>query len=53
MNAAAENVYNTIRKNGSQQMCLDTMQTRKRLYEVLDYHRYENKIDELIRKSQS
>ncbi len=53
MNAAAENVYNTIRRDGSQRTCQDAMQTRARLYEVLDYHRYEEKIDELIRKSLS
>lgn len=51
MNAAAENVYNAIRQAGTQRDCLDVMQSRDRLYEVLDYHRYEKKIDELIRKS--
>jgi methylisocitrate lyase len=51
MNAAAEKVYNTIREDGSQRACLESMQTRERLYDVLDYHRYENLIDELIRKS--
>ncbi len=51
MNAAAERVYNAIRENGSQRECLDTMQTRDRLYEVLDYHRYEKTIDDLIKKS--
>ncbi len=53
MNAAAENVYNTIRRDGTQQACQGVMQTRARLYEVLDYHHYEQKIDELIRKSQT
>ncbi len=53
MNAAAESVYNAIRADGSQRESLGAMQTRDRLYEVLDYHRYENKIDELIRKSTS
>ena len=51
MNAAAESVYNTIRRDGSQQKSQDAMQTRDRLYEVLDYHRYEEKIDELIKVS--
>ena len=51
MNAAAEKVYNAIRGDGSQRECLNAMQTRDRLYEVLDYHRYEKTIDELIKKS--
>ena len=53
MNQAAENVYNTIRRDGSQLACQDAMQTRDRLYQVLDYHRYEQEIDALIRKSES
>jgi methylisocitrate lyase len=48
MSAAAENVYNTLRKDGSQESVVDTMQTRKDLYEVLGYHEYENKLDELF-----
>ncbi|MGI9517337.1 MAG: methylisocitrate lyase, partial [Pirellulaceae bacterium] len=38
MNLAAEHVYNTIRQSGTQRSLLDEMQTRQRLYEVLDYH---------------
>lgn len=52
MNAAAESVYAAIREQGTQKNVVDLMQTRERLYEVLDYHRYEKQIDDLIRKSQ-
>ncbi|MCP4464462.1 MAG: methylisocitrate lyase [Planctomycetaceae bacterium] len=52
MNAAAERVYSAIRKERTQDTVVDLMQTRDRLYEVLDYHRYEQQIDDLIRKSE-
>lgn len=48
MNAAALNVYQTILKQGSQQAVLETMQTREALYEFLDYHSYEQKLDALF-----
>jgi methylisocitrate lyase len=48
MAAAAERVYQTIRETGSQGEVISTMQTRDRLYDVLDYHRYERKLDELF-----
>jgi methylisocitrate lyase len=48
MNAAAENVYQTIRDQGSQLSALGTMQTRDRLYEILRYHDYEKKLDQLF-----
>jgi methylisocitrate lyase len=48
MAAAAERVYRTIRQTGSQTEVISSMQTRERLYEVLDYHRYERKLDELF-----
>ena len=51
MSAAAENVYNTLRKDGSQASVVDSMQTRKELYEVLRYHEYEDKLDELFADS--
>ena len=50
MAAAAENVYRTIRKEGTQANVVDTMQTRTDLYEVLGYHAYEDKLDELFAK---
>ena len=48
MNAAALKVYNAIRKEGSQKSVVDTMQTRAELYDALDYHAYERKLDELF-----
>ncbi|MET0267797.1 MAG: methylisocitrate lyase [Duganella sp.] len=48
MNKAAENVYGAIRRDGTQQNVLDTMQTRAELYERIDYHRYEQKLDSLF-----
>jgi methylisocitrate lyase len=48
MNAAAIKVYNAIRKEGTQKSVVDAMQTRAELYETLDYHAYERKLDELF-----
>ncbi len=48
MNRAAENVYGTIREQGTQKSVVDTMQTREELYELLDYYRYEEEIDRLL-----
>ena len=42
-NAAALNVYQSIRREGSQKRVLEQMQTREELYEFLDYHAYEKK----------
>jgi methylisocitrate lyase len=50
MNAAALNVYQHIRTDGTQQRVLDTMQTRVDLYDYLDYHAYEQKLDQLFAK---
>jgi methylisocitrate lyase len=47
---AALNVYRTLRERGSQQDVIGTMQTRAELYEVLGYHEYERKLDELFAK---
>jgi len=51
MNKAAENVYNAIRRDGTQQNVLDTMQTRAELYDRIDYHSYEQKLDALFAQS--
>jgi methylisocitrate lyase len=50
MNAAAQNVYQHIRSDGTQQQVVSTMQTRAELYDLLDYHVYEAKLDELFSK---
>ncbi|HEX9772474.1 MAG TPA: methylisocitrate lyase [Steroidobacteraceae bacterium] len=48
MSKAAEAVYGAIRRDGTQKAVLDTMQSRDELYEVLGYHDYERKLDELF-----
>ena len=48
MNAAALRVYETIRRDGTQKGVLEMMQTREELYEVIGYHEYEHKLDELF-----
>ena len=48
MNKAAENVYETVRKDGSQKAVLDTMQTREELYQRINYYEYENALDKLL-----
>jgi len=50
MNQAALNVYETVRSEGTQKSVLDTMQTRAALYDHLDYHKYEQKLDDLFAK---
>ena len=50
MNAAALSVYETVRRDGSQKRVVSAMQTRAELYEFLDYHAYEGKLDELFSK---
>jgi len=48
MNKAAENVYTAIRRDGTQQNVLDTMQTRMELYERIGYHAFEQHLDALF-----
>jgi methylisocitrate lyase len=48
MNKAAQNVYGAIRRDGTQQQVLDTMQTRMELYDAIDYHAFEQKLDGLF-----
>lgn len=48
MAKAAEDVYSTLRNDGSQRAVIDKMQTRMELYEVLGYHEYEEKLDQLF-----
>ena len=53
MNAAALQVYNAIRKEGTQKSVLGLMQTRADLYDTLDYHAYERKLDQLFAREKS
>jgi methylisocitrate lyase len=53
MSAAAARVYETIRHSGSQKDVLDSMQMREQLYDVLGYHEYERKLDELFAREDS
>ncbi|WP_024683595.1 methylisocitrate lyase [Pseudomonas syringae] len=48
MNKAAENVYGAIRRDGSQKNVIDSMQTRMELYDAIDYHTFEQKLDALF-----
>ena len=48
MSAAALAVYETLRRDGTQRAVVDRMQTRAELYDVLGYHDYERKLDELF-----
>ena len=48
MSKAAETVYGALRREGTQKNVIDLMQTRTDLYDVLGYHDYERKLDELF-----
>ncbi|QKY04176.1 methylisocitrate lyase [Janthinobacterium lividum] len=48
MNKAAENVYQALRRDGTQKNVVDTMQTRMELYESINYHDFEQKLDALF-----
>ena len=48
MSAAALKVYRALRSEGTQKHVLDSMQTRAELYEFLDYHSFEDKLDRLF-----
>ncbi|RUO62186.1 methylisocitrate lyase [Pseudidiomarina insulisalsae] len=50
MNKAALNVYESILENGDQKAVIDEMQTRAELYEFLNYHAFEQKLDALFKK---
>ena len=50
MNKAAENTYLTIRKDGSQQAAINSMQTREELYKSINYYDYERSLDALFGK---
>jgi methylisocitrate lyase len=48
MNQAALLVYQGLRKNGTQKDLISKMQTREELYEFLNYHEFEKKLDKLF-----
>ncbi|GAL14963.1 methylisocitrate lyase [Vibrio astriarenae] len=48
MNKAAEMVYQHLLSEGNQEALLASMQTRKELYQHLNYHAYEDKLDALF-----
>lgn len=50
MNKAALNVYESILANGHQKDVVDSMQTRAELYDFLNYHAFEDKLDQLFKK---
>ena len=50
MNKAALAVYQAVRRDGTQKNVVDSMQTRNELYDFLDYHAYETKLDHLFAK---
>jgi len=53
MNKAALNVYQNLRKTGSQKNSIGDMQTREELYDIINYHSYEKKLDELFSRGRS
>ena len=52
MNKAALNFYETVRRDGTQKRIVDTLQTRDELYDFLDYHAYEHKLDALFARGE-
>lgn len=53
MNKAALNVYQSILANGDQKAVVDSMQTRAELYDFLNYHSFEQKLDQLFSSKKS
>lgn len=50
MSRATIDVFENIREHGTQRSVVDSMQTREDLYQVLGYHEFEQKLDELFSK---
>jgi methylisocitrate lyase len=50
MNKAALKIYEGIREHGTQKDLINEMQTREELYDFLNYHDYEKKLDGLFKK---
>ena len=53
MNKAAENVYEAVRRDGTQKNVIDTMQTRMELYDRINYHAFEQSLDALFAQKKS
>jgi methylisocitrate lyase len=53
MNKAAMRAYETVRKSGTQKPLVPDMQTREELYDIIGYHDYEKKLDELFARGRS
>ena len=53
MNKAALNVYDRLRRDGTQKAAVDTMQTRAELYDYLGYHAFEQKLDALFARGKT
>ncbi|AFP31162.1 MULTISPECIES: methylisocitrate lyase [Marinobacter] len=51
MNKAAVTVYQNILEKGDQKDVIDLMQTRMELYDYLNYHDFEQKLDQLFQQS--
>lgn len=50
MNKAAETVFNALRQDGTQKNVMDLMQTRTELYERINYHKFEDYLDNSFKK---
>ena len=48
MNKAAQTVYETLRREGTQKAVVPLMQTRAELYESIGYHAYEQRLDAIF-----
>ena len=48
MNKAALEVYQAVRRDGTQKNVIESMQTRMELYDRIDYHAFEQKLDALF-----
>ena len=53
MAKAAQDAYETLRRDGGQKALLARMQTREELYEVLGYHEVERALDRLYGRDES
>jgi methylisocitrate lyase len=53
MNKTAETVYTAIRRDGHQRNVIDLMQTREELYDRINYHEFEGKLDALFAQGKS